>query len=116
MKSLKIQKQRIYYSNFLSNEDYIDEDGNYTGEKIATYSSPNELFVSVGINSGRVSENAYGVNCELERVIISDDINCPINELSRIWIDNSIESKNDFEVVSISKTKNFISYILRKVK
>lgn len=115
MRSLNRQKIKIHYSNYLGETEIMDDDGNYTGERENIYSDPMELRVSIGPNGGLVTRNPYGVAPEYDRVIISDDVNCPINETSIIWVDNNITEKHDYIVQSISKTLNSVAYGIKKV-
>lgn len=117
MRLLKRNKQRIYYALYRDKEPIRDEYGNETGEYKLIYSEPVSLEVSVSAARGESATAQFGTLEDYDRVIITDDTNCPIDEYSILWVDNlDITQKHDYIVKRVAKSLNFISYAVKKVK
>ena len=56
-------------------------------ENVTTYGEPKELKISVSANKGEASAQAFGADLKYDREMITYDTSCPIDEYSRIWID-----------------------------
>lgn len=117
MRLLKRNRQRIYYALYQGKEPIKDEYGNETGEYKLIYSDPIPLEVSISAARGESSTTQFGALEDYDRVIITDDMMCPINEHSILWIDNlDPNQKHDYIVKRVAKSLNFISYAVKKVK
>ena len=68
-----------------------DEWGNTKG--VVTYGEPIKLKISLSANRGEASAQTFGADLRYDREMVTHDMSCPIDEYSRLWIDEApIES------------------------
>lgn len=130
MVSMEINKTTIWYSNVIKGETVPvrDKHGNLTGEKVPRYTEPKAIRValseSIGLNNltaqGVAELRAYGITTNYTHRMITEDMNCPINDESIVWHetnpgDNPYDTPFNFRIVRISKTLNYKMYYLRQV-
>ena len=128
MVSMEINKTTIWYSNLIGTEDVTDENGLMTGSPKPTYSAPKPLRValseSIGLNNltaqGVADLKPYGIFTNYTHRMITEDMDCPLNEESIIWHgtdpgDDPDSIPYNFRVVRVSKTRNYKMYYLREV-
>lgn len=84
MRNAVKNQSKIWYSllNVISDKD---EWGNT--QNVTTYGEPKELKISISANKGEVSAQAFGADLQYDREMVTYDKSCPINEYSRLWID-----------------------------
>lgn len=123
MQCLNRNKTLLYYS-LLEGQTYIkDSDGYDTGETRNTYAEPVKLYASISASKGQDVIELFGVNCEYDKTIIIDDIECPIDENTIVFIDkepswdetNKTLNNSDYIVVRVARSLNFIAIAVKKV-
>ena len=62
-----------------------DEWGNT--KDVTTYGEPKELKIGVSANKGEASAQAFGADLRYDREMVIHDTSCPIDEYSRLWVD-----------------------------
>lgn len=112
-------KNRIpfYYALYQGNTPQTDSDGYYTGESAITYGEP--VLYEMGCVSpatGRSAVEQFGSLENYDKVIVTADTECPIDENSVLWIDSDITEPHDYIVKRVAKSLNGISIAVRKVK
>ena len=119
MRVLERNKQTIYYATYVS-ETANTESGYETGENTITYSTPVAIRVNVSPARGRVNVELFGDSLDYDRVVVTDDLTCPISETSVLWVD-SVPDQNgkvpyDYIVRKVAKSLNSISYAISRVE
>lgn len=115
----------------------IDEYGNESGENIVVYQNPVEMYANVSPATGQSNTEQFGNLENYDKVIVTDDLECPISESSVLFIDKQPEFKMvlnhrttaattideyvrvpvpDYTVLRVAKSINSISIAARKVK
>lgn len=130
MVSMEINKTTIWYSNVIKGENVpvLDKHGLMTGERVPKYTTPTPIRValseSIGLNNltaqGVAELRAYGITTNYTHRMITEDMNCPINEESIVWHerdpgDDPYATPYNFRIVRVSKTLNYKMYYLRQV-
>ena len=143
MKTLNRNKQSFYYCLYKGEIPITDENGNKTGETIVTYYPPVLMRASVSQATGISNTEQFGNLDNYDKVIVTEDVNCPIDENTVLFIEkppaysevvthNVIESNTlygtdqinevsvaviapDYIVRRVSKTLNSVSIAVRKV-
>lgn len=116
MKLLKRNKKtEIYYALYQGEVDCVDEDGFMTGEKTVTYSEPKMMKVNASPSTGATSVEQFGTLSDYDKVLMTDDINCPIDENSIIWLETQPSEEHNYKVKKIAKSLNSIAYAVKKV-
>lgn len=121
MRMLRKNKRVIYYALLVSKTEVIDDYGNHTGAFYPVYSDPVELQINVSAARGNLELDEFGINTQYNKTIVTDDLNCPIDEESILWIDRVPDSngesgavKHNYAVVSVAKSLNQITYALKE--
>lgn len=133
MKALARNKQTFYYALATGTlTDVTDEDGLYTGEQEPAYGNPVQVQMNISPATGRTALEWFGINESYDKVLVTDDINCPITETSRLWIDTvpviagdpqqqgdppagSTETPHDYIVARVGRSLNSVVIGVRKV-
>lgn len=122
MKCLERNKVKFYYCLYQGYTDILDSDGNPTLEKKITYSTPVEMYANISPARGEAEMTTFGTLLDYDKTIITDDMSCPIDENSILFIDKepSTDAKGnyvyDYIVKRVAKSLNSISYAVQKVK
>ena len=136
MRVLSRNKQVIWYANPTGFSYATDSNGFKTGEKVITYSTATKAKMSMAISSGANNLGSQGIaNVEPYGIVtgythraVTEDLNCPMGEESRVWFGieptrivtkNGVETEeavpHNFEVVRKAKSLNHLIYYLKEV-
>lgn len=125
MRNLQRNTQAFWYRLYQSVSDNtaVDEWGNTveTGEKSTGYGEPVQMFANISPASGISMTEQFGSLDNYDKVIVTTDMTCPIDENSVLYIDttptdtNGVWSKHDYVVRRVAKSINGISIAVRKV-
>lgn len=110
MRCLARNLKTITYQLYLGNQEEMDDNGNYTGNKPPVYSDPVSIRANVSASRGSADLDMFGVNIPYTNTVLVDDLNCPIDENSRIEIDG-----NPYAVLLVAKSLNHIAYAVRRL-
>lgn len=136
MRCLNRNKRPFYYCLFDHKVPFVDEYGNESGEQITTYSSPVRMMANISQATGQSNTEQFGSLENYDKVLVTDDLNCPIDEHSVLFVDKEPEYTDvlthvptaitttddtvsvpvyDYTVVRVAKSLNSISIAIRKV-
>jgi len=121
MRTLNRNKRTFYYSLYVKTEDVTTTGGLKTGEKTVTYSTPIKMTANISPATGLASTEQFGNLDNYDKVILTSDLDCPIDENSVLFIDTdpnySTTAPNfDYIVRRVAKSLNHVSIAVRKVK
>ena len=77
----------FYYCLYTDKVPIIDEYGNDTGETIVTYGEATLMFANISPATGAAQTEQFGNLENYDKVIVTHDMNCPIDENSVLFID-----------------------------
>nr|DAV15613.1 MAG TPA: hypothetical protein [Caudoviricetes sp.] len=100
MRSLKKNKQKLYYATYSdeipvyeTDEDgnikYIEIDGKMIPIPIGTmagYNKPVVFYANISAGKGDVQADVFGSSVDYSRTISTCSMDCPITKLTRLWI------------------------------
>lgn len=115
MRSLCRNKQKIFYSLYTDKEPIIDEYGNQTGEYVLTYGDPVEYHINVSAARGTADVEQFGINANYTKTMVTNDIDCPIDETTRLWINRTPDKPHNYVVVSVARSINSVTYAIKEV-
>lgn len=123
MVSLAANRQKIWYAELTGSTDKVDANGYKTGEKVKTYSTPQEFLIYVAPSRGNSTYMPFGIGWEYTNVMSTCDTSCPIRETSVLWVGispfNEDGTRNDAEhnytVERVAKGLNSILYAIKRV-
>lgn len=137
MRTLKRNHRSFYYCLYKEEIPILDEYGNETGQTIVVYEDEVELSANISQATGQSNTEQFGNLENYDKVIVTDWIDCPIDENSVLFIDKEPEWKDaeynkktaitvtgetvkvpvyDYTVRRVAKSLNSISIAVRKVK
>lgn len=118
MRTQMINRTPFYYALYSGKTSEVDEDEFYTGEDTPNHGDP-VLYTKAVISAARgtVDTEQFGNIDNYDKVIVTADMECPIDENSILWIDETDTAKaHDYIVKRVAKSKNSISIAVAKVK
>lgn len=119
MKALARNKQTVYYALYSGKTKTYDSDGLFTGDYSIAYATPVKTAMNVSAARGGAVVEMFGINTNYTRVLVTDDLNCPIDETSVLWIGatpNSAADNFNYRVVAVGKSLNSIAFAIAEVK
>ena len=144
MRILSRNKKDLWYANRVSASYVTDNNGLKTGEKTQTYGNPIKARMSMAISSGAnnlgsqgiASLEPYGIVTGYTARAVTEDLNCSMNEESRIWYgilpthtetrtitvngqtttqEVEVQNPYNYTVVRMAKSLNHLIYYLKEV-
>ncbi len=121
MKCLERNKTVFYYALYVGKEPIKDEYGNESGEAKIIYSAPVKIKANISPATGSSQIEQFGNSLNYDKIIVLDDISCPIDENSVLFIDKEPETDEegnllfDYVVKKIAKSLNSIAIAVSKV-
>ena len=123
MRTLERNKQKFYYAVYSAQTEIMDGQL-HTFDYTPSYGAWTEFRANISPARGESSADVFGADVAYDRVIITEDLNCPIDEHTVLAIDispNERESTSvlpvyDYIVTKKAKSLNFIQYAVRKVE
>lgn len=122
MRCLLRNKISFCYSLFVDKIPIADEFGNETGEYAIQYGEPVKMTANVSAASGAAQSEQFGTSLQYDKVIVTDDMDCLIDENSVLFVDVEPSYRDDgspiydYIVKRVAKSLNSISYAIRKVE
>lgn len=120
MKILERNKSAFWYALYGGKQDVTDENGFFTGEK-PVYEKARMMRASISSAAGTAQMEQFGTLTDYDRVIITDETGCKIDENTVLFIDKEPEYAEDgaplydYVVKRVARSRNFISYAVSKV-
>lgn len=107
----------IYYCLYEGRTPMTDANGHETGEYTVGYGEPVALRCNVSPATGYAQVEMFGNLESYDKVIITDDMTCPIDENSVLFVDSTpTETQTfDYKVLRVARSLNSISYAVSKV-
>lgn len=96
-----------------------DENGFYTGESAVEYAPPVEMKANISPAYGSAEVERFGNDVVYDKVIVTCDMTCPIDENSVLYIDSKPTDENakfDYVVKKVAKSLNSITIACAKVR
>lgn len=122
MKTLLRNKRTFWYSNIASTERVVDEYGKETGETYIEYAEPTACEANISAARGTSDLDAFGINANYSKTIITDDLTIPIDKSTILWIDvepddsgEAGEIKHDYVVVAVAQSINSVTIAVKEV-
>lgn len=139
MRSLKKNKQNLWYSTYADqitiyqrdengNIKYFDDgEGNLIPIEIETkagYNNPVSFYANISAAKGSSDSEVFGVSLDYTKTIFTCDMTLPISETSLLWYetepkynaDGTVDSSSaDYAVVAIARSLNNVVYAIKKL-
>ncbi len=117
MKTLVRNRKKFYYALYEDEQELVDSKGFKTGEKGVGYSTPKSMMANISPATGNSNTEQFGNLDSYDKVIVTHNMDCPINEDSILWVDSlDTDKPHDYVVKRVSVSKNVIAIAIAKVK
>ena len=87
MRCLERNKRPLWYALRVGEEETVDGFGHPTGEVKPVYGEPRELRIFQQDGAGAYGINAYGTASVCDKILVTSDMELPIDEETVFWID-----------------------------
>lgn len=123
MKLMKRNLRPFWYCLVAEEGTITDGDGFVTGEGSVLYTDPVEIKGSINPAEGRIYAEEFGLREDYDKLIIVEDMDCPIKEDSVLFIDSppeydehgNLTNSFDYIVQRVAPALNHFKIIARKV-
>lgn len=88
MRPAKKNLRQMRYALYEGKKPTYDKDGNPTFENKESFSDPVEFSANLSAGTSNADEQPFGASVKYDRIILLYDMDCPIDEHSRIWVKN----------------------------
>lgn len=118
MRGMVRNKRVFWYALYNGITDVTDSGGYMTGEKVISYTEPVEAEANISRATGISFTEEFGTEADYDKVIVTFDMDCPIDEHSVLWVDTEpgVGVSPDYIVKRVSKSLNSISIAIAKVR
>lgn len=121
MRLLRKNLKTISYKNYIGKEPVLNDEGYETGEYEVQYTEPKVLRCTITPRSNtntNINGNTFpgyiGNRTDYEKIILTTDLDCGINENTLLFIDTSL--KPDYKVSAVSKCKTHMAFAVEKIE
>lgn len=120
MKILKRNKTPFWYQLYDRTKTVEDEDGSEVGSAVV-YKDAVEMKGNISSATGSAQVEQFGNFAGYDKVIVVDDMSCPIEETTVLFIDKKPEYDAegnplfDYVVKRVAKSLNVIAYAVKRV-
>ncbi len=115
MRTLKRNRRTLYYAQPTARAEIHDEYGNPTGEYTEGKGEIQSAEMNISPETGVTVLTETGVKISYTRKLVTDDMDCPINELTVLWIDAPTDGDHNYIVKCISKSLNSVKITAERV-
>ena len=121
MKIMERNKTAFWYMTYADRVPVMDEYGNETGEYEVTYNTPVMLKANISPATGSSQVEQFGSLAGYDKVIVTNDVTCQIDENSVLFIDKAVEFTDDgkplydYTVKRVARSLNSVSYAVTRV-
>ena len=115
MHTLARNRRSFYYATYQGKQKKYDADGRYTGQPEIAYSDPVEAKMNISPSLGRAELESFGITSGYTHTIVTDDMDCPMDEYSIIWYGIPTTETHNYVVVRKAVTLNHLIYALQEV-
>ena len=122
MRLMKRNLRSIWYQLYQGKTPVLDDNGWETGETEVSYSNPVEIKVNVSPAVGNAQQEIFGTLESYDKIFMTDNMSCPVDENSVLFIDRipeysgtTLVNSHDYIVKRVAKSLNHISYGVTKV-
>lgn len=122
MRCMERNKTSFHYCLYEGEKPVIDESGDETGETQVVYSDPVLLKANISPATGNSSVEQFGNSLQYDKVIVLDDVTCPIDEHTVLFVDKfpAFDGEEvplfDYIVKKVARSLNSVSIAISKVE
>lgn len=118
MRTLRKNRQTLYYALYGKEISQLDENGDESGDPVIGYHEPVKFYANISPNKGTSYIQPFGNELDYTKTILTAE-ELPITEGTRIWQETAPpDGENDgttadYKVVRVAKSLNVTTYALK---
>lgn len=124
MLNMRINTKKIWYSLFEEGVEEVDENGDYTGNKISRYGKVRTTRANLSAARGTMENDIFGANLSYSKTMSTANMKLGIDERTLLW-DEKPETERDgtptdtdsakYRVAAIARGHYQVHYALRQM-
>lgn len=123
MRLCERNKQPLWYANYASHTEMVDEYNNATGEYTITYSSPTKAEWNVSVVESEAEVAMFGIQAIDTIVGVAEKDGFPMTETSILWYgitptikeDGTTDTAHNYRVVGMRSSLNAVRFYAQRV-
>lgn len=115
MRALSRNKQAFYYALYKGKTAIVDANGFDTGDYTVTYDTPVEMRANISPARGTADLEQFGITSNYTHTIVTDDMACPIDQNSVLWIGIPTTAHHNYVVAQVARSLNSITIAIHEV-
>lgn len=108
-------RRPLSYALYNGKIPVYDAYGLKTGEYTESYADPVTVKMCIAPAVGRTNLQPFGIKADYTHLAVTDDMNCPIEESTAIWLGTDTNNPANCRVVTVAKGLDSIVYALKVV-
>ena len=117
MRTLKRNKRPVAFAFYDGVTELTDTEGNLTGEREVTYTTPVKTLMNVSGGRGQADIALFGLTQTFARTATTEDLETPFNTQTVFWVETDPDTEPfDYRVVAVSRTINQVVLALAEVE
>jgi len=114
MRTLGINKTKLWLVRQSGVTDNFDSDGFKTGEKIKVYSTPTIVYINIYPSNGKIVEQIFGKDYSCDMMAVSNEVHLLKDDLLFLSLPvSNYDETYDYRLDKINKSINTTNYGLR---
>ena len=123
MRLCERNKKPLWYANYASHTEIVDEYNNATGEYTITYSSPTKAEWTVSVVESEAEVAMFGIQAIDTIVGVAEKDGFPMTETSILWYgitptikeDGTTDTAHNYRIVGIRPSLNTVRFYAQRV-
>jgi len=117
LRTLKRNKRPVAFAFYDGVTELTDTEGNLTGEREVTYTTPVKTLMNVSGGRGQADIALFGLTQTFARTATTEDLETPFNTQTVFWVETDPDTEPfDYRVVAVSRTINQVVLALAEVE
>lgn len=122
MRTMWRNKRPLWFVLYEGKEALTDSEGFETGEYRLKYGKPHCMEANISAASGSAQIEQFGNLTGYDKVMVTDDVCCPIDENTVLFVDKCPEFDGDgrpiydYVIRRVARSLNSVSYAIQKVE
>jgi hypothetical protein len=114
MRTLEINKTKLWKVTPLSKVEIVDENGFLTGEYTTTFSTPVIIYIGLYPANGKIKTELFGKDYQCDKLALSNKVVLTQSDLLFLSTPvSNYESTYDYRIDKINESLNTYNYALR---
>lgn len=113
MRTLNLNKMKVWYVDYLGEVDKKDDDGYYTGDKEIQFTIPQEVSLNLYSTTSEIKTEIFGISNGIDIVCSTNDVDLDMQSL--LFYEKPLEETDyleeyDLKVSAINRSINHTTY------